>query len=54
MPVIVPNGFEKKWTEHVKDSDELKSLLPIMMDWSPNGWVLEDLNKKQSDQMSLF
>ena len=45
MPVVVPNGYEEKWTKQVTDSDELKSLLPIMMGWSPNGWVLEELIK---------
>ena len=30
MPVIVPDGYEEKWTEQVKDSDELRGLLQIM------------------------
>ena len=54
MPVVIPNGYEKQWTEQIKDSDELKGLLPMMMSWSPDGWVVEDVNKKQADQMSLF
>ena len=54
MPVIVPNGYEQQWTEQVKDSDELKGLLPIMMGWKSNGWVLEEIDTKQTDQMSLF
>ena len=54
MPVVVPNGYEKEWTELVKGSDELKGLLPIMRGWSSNGWVLDNINKKQTDQMSLF
>ena len=54
MPVIVPNGYEEQWTEQVKDADELKGLLPIMMGWSPDGWVVEDLKKKETNQMSLF
>ena len=54
MPVIVPNGYEEQWTEQVKDTDELKGLLPIMLGWSPDGWLVEDLKKKQTDQMSLF
>ena len=33
---------------------ELKGLLPIMMGWSTYGWVVEEVNKKPSDQMSLF
>ena len=31
-----------------------KDLLPILKGWSPDGWVLEDINKKITDQMSLF
>ena len=54
MPVVVPMGYEEQWTEQVKDSDELKGLLPLMMGWSPDGWVLEEVNKKQSIQMNLF
>ena len=54
MRVIIPNGYEEQWTEQVKDADELKGLFPIMMGWSPDGWLLEDLKKKETDQMSLF
>ena len=54
MPVIVPNGFEEQWTEQVKDADELKGLFPIMTGWSPDGWLLEEVKKKGTDQMSLF
>ena len=54
MPVVVPDGYEEQWTEQVKDADELKGLLPIMMGWSPDGWVLEDLKKKETEQKSLF
>ena len=54
MPVVVPNGYEEQWTEQVKDAYELKVLLPIMMSWSPDGWISEEVNRKQSDQMSLF
>ena len=54
MPVIVPNGYEEQWIEQVKDADELKGLFPIMMGWSPDGWLLEDSKKKETDQMSLF
>ena len=53
MPVVIPNGFEEQWTEQVKYYHELKGLLPIMMGWSPEGWVLEEVNK-QHGQMSLF
>ena len=54
MPVIVPNGYEEQWTEQVKDADELKGLFAIMMSWSPDGWLVEDVKKKETDQMSLF
>ena len=54
MPVIVPKGYEKQWIEQVKDTCELKALLPIIMTWSPVGWRVEDIEKKETDQMSLF
>ena len=54
MPVIVPNGYEEQWIEQVKDADELKGLLPIMMSWSPDGWLVEEVNEKETNQMSLF
>tara|TARA_B100000963_G_scaffold78508_1_gene66511 strand:+ start:6447 stop:7085 length:639 start_codon:yes stop_codon:yes gene_type:complete len=54
MPVVVPDGYEEQWTEHVKDAAELKGLIPIMMGWSPDGWVLEKINKKLNNQMTLF
>ena len=53
MPVVIPNGYEEQWTEQVKNDYELKGLLPIMKSWSPCGWVVEDVNKK-NNQMSLF
>ena len=54
MPVVVPDGYEEQWTEKVKDSDELKDLLPIKMGWSPNEWLVEEVNKNPTDQLSLF
>ena len=54
MPVVVPNGYEEQWTEQVKDSYELKGLLPILTGWSPKGWISEQIDKKKIDQMSLF
>ena len=54
MPVVVPNGYEEQWTEQVKDADELKGLLPIMMGWSPDGWVVEKVDRESTNQMSLF
>ena len=54
MPVVVPNGHEEKWTKPIVDADELKGLLKIMIGWSPDGWIVEDINKKETDQMNLF
>ena len=54
MPVVVPNGYEEQWTEQFKNLDELKALLPLMREWSPDGWVVENVNTKETDQMSLF
>ena len=54
MPVIVPNGYEEQWTQLVKDVDELKGLLPIMMGWSHEGWLVEEVIKKPTEQMNLF
>ena len=54
MPVIVPKEFEEQWTEQVKDVYKLNRLLPIMVGWSPDGWMVENIKKKENDQMSLF
>ena len=55
MPVVVPNEYEEQWTEEIKDSYELKGLLlPIMMSWPPDEWVLEQIHIKSNDQMNLF
>ena len=54
MPVVIPNGFEEKWTEQVKDVDELKDLNPILRGWSSSGWIKELVNKKSMEQMKLF
>ena len=54
MPVVVPEGYEEQWTEQVKDTNELKDLLPMMMGWSPQGWLVEDFKKKETVQISLF
>ncbi len=54
MPVVVPNGYEEQWTEQVKDINELKGLLPIMMSWSSEGWLVEEVTLKPNEQMSLF
>ena len=54
MTVVVPNGYEEQWTEQVKDADELKGLIPIMMAWSSTGWILEEIDKKPTAQMNLF
>ena len=54
MPVIVPYGYEQQWTDQVKDTDELKGLFLIMLPWSPDGWIVEHVKKKETGQMSLF
>ena len=54
MPIIVPDGYEEQWTGQVEDAYELKGLLLIVMSWSPDGWLVEDLKKKEADQISLF
>ena len=54
MPVVVPNGYETKWTANIKDSVEMESLKQIMMGWSSKGWILEEVNKKKNHQISLF
>ena len=54
MPVVIPNGCEEKWTEQVKDFDELKDLIPILRGWSSLGWIKELVNKKPIEQMKLF
>ena len=54
MPVVIPNGLEEQWTDNNKDSRELKGLISLVKGWSPEGWLLEDLNKKPINQMSLF
>ena len=54
MPVVVPNRYAEEWIEQVKHADELKAFLGFLMSWSPEGWVVEDLNKKETHQISLF
>jgi len=54
MPVVVPDGYEEQWTDQVKDSHELKSLIPVMMSWSSSGWITEEINKKPTNQLNLF
>ena len=54
MPVVVPNGYEEKWTEQVKDFYELKGLASLMLSWSPEGWVSEEVNKRKIEQINLF
>ena len=54
MPVVVPDGYEEQWTDQVKDAHELKSLIPVMMGWSSSGWITEEINKKPTNQLSLF
>ena len=54
MPVVIPDGIEELWTENIKNLDELKGLIPIMMGWSPEGWLVEELNDSSTRQINLF
>ena len=54
MPVVIPRGLEEEWIEQVKDLNNLKRLAPILMGWSSEDWIAEDLNKKTPKQMNLF
>ena len=54
MPVVILNGYEEQWTEHVKNTDELTGLIPITMGWSSSGWIKEVINKKPIDQMNFL
>ncbi len=54
MPVIIPDGIEEQWTENIKDSDELRGLIPIMMTWSPEDWIVEKTFNSTLNQLSLF
>ncbi len=54
MPVVVPNGYEEEWTGQIKDADELKGLIPIIMGWSSSGWIKEEIEKPPIHQMNLF
>ena len=54
MPVVIPKGIEEEWTENVKDSDGLRDLIPIMMPWSPEDWIVEEINNSYMSQLSLF
>ena len=52
--MIVPTGSEEQWTEQVKDADEIRGVFAIMMSWSTDVWLVEDVKKKETEQMSLF
>ena len=54
MPCVIPNGFEKQWTENFKHADELNELIPMVKGWSPKDWLVEKLNSSSTSQMSLF
>ena len=54
MPVVIPHGIEEIWTENINNLDELKGLIPIMMGWSPEGWLVEELNDSSTRQINLF
>jgi len=54
MPVVVSNGDEELWIEQAKNNYELESLDPIIKGWSPDGWLVEEVYKKPTNQISLF
>ena len=54
MPVIITDGIENKWTENIKDINELEVLIPIISEWSSYNWLVEDLNESQINQIKLF
>ena len=54
MPVVIPDGIEEHWTEHNKDSDELKGLIPLLIGWPTKDWLVEEINDSPIRQMSLF
>ena len=54
MPVVIPDGIEEIWTENINNLDELKGLIPIMTGWSPEGWLVEELNDSSTRQINLF
>jgi len=54
MPVVVADGHEENWIEQNKSADELKGLISITMGWSSDGWLVEEINKNNTDQMNLF
>ena len=54
MPVVVPDGYEEEWTEHVKNPDELKGLNAMIMGRSKAIWTIEEINEKATNQMNLF
>ena len=51
-----PTGLDQETikSQSKKDYDELKGLFPLLMSWSSHGWIVEDVKKKETDQMSLF
>ena len=54
MPVVVPIGYEEEWTIQKKNYYELRELQPILMGWSPNGWISEPVKKIETTQLNLF
>ncbi len=54
MPVVVPDGYEEQWTEQVKDTNELRDFIHIIMGWSLSGWIKEEINREAIDQKSFF
>ena len=54
MPVVIPDRYKEQWIEQFKNANDLKTLLPLMMGWSSDGWIAEKVYQKPTNQMSLF
>ena len=53
MPVVIAEGYEEKWTQQVKENNDLKDLFQILRGWSSKEWIAEGIDKR-TIQMNLF
>ncbi|KGG14138.1 hypothetical protein EV05_0027 [Prochlorococcus sp. MIT 0601] len=54
MPAIIPHGLEETWIAPQKTEQELKTLQPLLNEWSAENWVAESTKVSTTNQMSLF
>ena len=54
MPVVITNGLEEEWIAAITDVQDLNRLKMISGKWNPEEWKAESINKKQTNQLSLF